>query len=103
MTIVWSASARSDLKALRRFIARDSVFQADRMIARIIERVEKIALHPGSGHPVHEYPEKELREMHEPPYRIIYECHADTLHIVALVHFKQQPQRESKNSPRRRK
>ncbi len=90
MTILWSKTARSDLRALRRFIARDSIFQADRMAARIIERVEKTALHPGAGHPVHEYPEKPLREIHEPPYRIIYQLDGGTLHVVALVHFKQQ-------------
>jgi len=90
MTILWSKTARSDLRALRKFIARDSIFQADRMVARIIERVEKTALHPGAGHAVHEYPETPLREIHEPPYRIIYECDGTTLHVVARVHFKQQ-------------
>lgn len=89
MTVLWSKTARSDLRALRKFIARDSIFQADRMTARIIERVEKIALHPGAGHPVHEYPEKPLREIHEPAYRIIYSHDASTLQVIALVHFRQ--------------
>ena len=90
MTILWSKTARSDLRALRKFIARDFIFQADRITTRIIERVEKISLHPGTGHPVHEYSEKPLREIHEPPYRIIYQIEGTTLHVVALVHFKQQ-------------
>ena len=89
MIIVWSTTARADLRALRKFIARDSVFQADRMVARIIERVERVSLRPGIGHPVHEYPEMPLREIHEPPYRIIYSCDGMTLQVIALVHFKQ--------------
>jgi toxin ParE1/3/4 len=89
MTIVWTKTARTDLRALRKFIARDSVFQADRMVGRIIERVERVAQRPGTGHPVHEFPEKSLKEIHEPPYRIIYSCDNSVFLVIALVHFKQ--------------
>jgi hypothetical protein len=58
------------------------------MIARIIARVERAALMPGAGHPVHEYPEQPLKEVHESPYRIIYEHSATELHVVTVVHFK---------------
>jgi plasmid stabilization system protein ParE len=83
--IVWSSEARQELRAIKNFIARDSEFYAARMVARIIERVEKTAEHPTRGHPVHEYP---LREVHEAPYRIIYRLTADRIEIITIVHFK---------------
>lgn len=60
------------------------------MVARIVARAEAAAQSPTSGHPVHEYPEAPLREVHEHPYRIIYLVSGDVLHIVTIVHFKQQ-------------
>jgi len=58
------------------------------MVARIVERVEKTAEHPTRGHPVHEYPEMSLKEVHESPYRIIYCISDDRLKVVTIVHFK---------------
>ena len=88
MKIVWSAEARKELRAIRRFIARDSEYYAARVIASIVERVEKAAEHPTQGHPVHEYPEQPLREIHEAPYRIIYQLSSDRMQVVTIVHFK---------------
>ena len=90
MTIGWSAEARRSLRAIRRYISQDSGFYAARMVARIIERVERVALAPGQGHPVHEYPEEPLREVHESPYRIIYQFSATAFWVVTVVHFKEQ-------------
>ncbi|MDP3070901.1 MAG: type II toxin-antitoxin system RelE/ParE family toxin [Opitutaceae bacterium] len=89
MNLQWSAEARQELRAIRRFIARDSEFYADRTIARIIERAESLLASPRRGHPVHEYPEEALKEIHEPPYRIIYRLSAEVVSIVTIVHFKQ--------------
>jgi addiction module RelE/StbE family toxin len=88
--IVWSAEARQELRAIKKFIARDSEFYATRMVARIIERVEVTAEHPTRGHSVHEYPEAILKEVHEAPYRIIYRISEDQLEVITIVHFKKQ-------------
>jgi len=53
--IVWSAEARKELRAIKRFIARDSEYYAARVAAGIVERVGKMAEHPSQGHPVHEF------------------------------------------------
>ena len=89
MNIGWSAEARRSLRAIRRYIAQDSEFYAARMVARIIERVERAALAPGQGHPVHEYPEEPLKEVHESPYRIIYQISGADFWVVTVVHFKE--------------
>jgi toxin ParE1/3/4 len=90
--IVWSAEARKELRAIRRFVARDSEYYAARVVASIVERVEKAAKHPTQGHPVHEYPEQPLREVHEAPYRIIYRLLSDRMQVVTIVHFKKKLQ-----------
>lgn len=89
MNITWSAQARRDLKAIHAFIARDSQLYATRQIATLLERVEAVAPMPTRGHPVHEYPELPLREVHEGSYRIIYESADEELRVVTIVHFKQ--------------
>jgi plasmid stabilization system protein ParE len=89
VTIVWSSEARRSLRAIRRFIAQDSEFYAARMVAKIIDRVESAAEAPGRGHPVHEYPEEPLKEVHESPYRIIYAIADGELRVITIVHFKQ--------------
>lgn len=89
MTISWSAEARRSLRAIQRYIAQDSEFYAARMVSRIIARVERAATAPGQGHPVHEYPEEALREVHESPYRIIYRWSDSDLWVVTIVHFRE--------------
>jgi toxin ParE1/3/4 len=89
VNIVWSSEARRALRSIRRFIAQDSEFYAARMVARIIERVEQAAAAPTQGHPIHEYPEEPLKEVHESPYRIIYRFSRSEFHVLTIVHFKQ--------------
>lgn len=89
MKLVWSREARRDLRAIRRFIARDSDFYATRFVAQLIERTETLLTSPQRGHPVHEYPEEPLKEIHEPPYRIVYQTTEAEIRIITLVHFKQ--------------
>jgi toxin ParE1/3/4 len=90
--IIWSAEARKELRAIKRFIARDSEYYAARMVTSIVERVEKMAVYPTQGHPVHEYPEQSLREVHQDPYRIIYQVKSEQIEIITVVHFKKRLQ-----------
>lgn len=89
MSIVWSAQARQDLCAIRDFIARDSEHYARLQIERLISRVERAAGMPSRGHPVHEFIESGLREVHEGNYRIIYRVHDEAMQVVTIVHMKQ--------------
>ena len=89
MTLAWSEQARRDLCAIRDFIARDSVHYANLQIERLISRVERISAMPTQGHPVHEFMESGLREVHEGYYRIIYRMENETMQVVTIVHMKQ--------------
>jgi mRNA-degrading endonuclease RelE of RelBE toxin-antitoxin system len=44
---------------------------------------------PSRGHPVHEFIESGLREVHEGTYRIIYDIHDEVFQVVTIVHMKQ--------------
>lgn len=77
MNITWSAQARRDLHAIREFIARDSEHYARLQIERLISRVERAAKMPSRGHPVHEFIDSGLREVHEGSYRMIYGVFGD--------------------------
>lgn len=89
MSITWSAQARRDLQAIRDFIAHDSEHYARLQIERLISRVERAAGIPSRGHPVHEFTESGLREVHEGCYRIIYGVFGDEFQVVTIVHMKQ--------------
>ncbi len=89
MSIVWSAQARKDLCAIRDFIARDSEHYAQLQIERLISRVEQTSRTPYRGHPVHEFIESGMREVHEGNYRIIYRVQSEEMQVVTIVHMKQ--------------
>jgi addiction module RelE/StbE family toxin len=89
MSITWSTQARSDLQAIRDFIAHDSEHYAQLQIERLISRVERAVVMPSRGHPIHKFTESSLREVHEGAYRIIYGVLDDEFQVVTIVHMKQ--------------
>ncbi len=89
MKISWSAQALCDLRAIRDFIARDSKHYASLQIERLIKRVERTAEMPSKGHPVHEFIESDLREVHEGIHRISYGIRDEEFQVVTIVHMKQ--------------
>lgn len=89
MKVEWSKQARSDLRAIYDYIARDSEHYARLQVKRLVERVEYVASRPMAGHPVHEFPEIELRETHQEGYRIIYVLETDVMQIVTIIHMRQ--------------
>ena len=73
MKIKWSARSRTDLQELKRYIAQDSPYYAQRFITRILTCVEKLAEFPDIGREVPEAGERnDVRELIFQGYRIIY-------------------------------
>ncbi len=52
MKVTWSTLSGNDLRAIRDYIARDSDHYARLQVERIIQRIERAASMPMSGHPV---------------------------------------------------
>lgn len=99
MNIEWSRQARSDLRAIRDYISRDSKHYAHLQARRLIERVEYAASKPMVGHPVHEFPELGLRETHQENYRIIYTFTEDLFQVVTIIHMRQILRKRRLKSP----
>ena len=50
----------------------------------------QIAEFPLSGHVVPEFEHKQIREVFEGPYRIIYYIKADRIDVLAVIHATQE-------------
>jgi toxin ParE1/3/4 len=84
--IVWTRPALDDVQEIRTYIARDSQRYARSVTERLVEAVERLHDHPLSGRIVPEAGQSTLREVIEPPYRIVYRVRAELLEVVAVVH-----------------
>lgn len=78
--------ALRELHAIHEHISHDSLVYADRMIERIVSRMDQVAQFPGSGRRVPEWDLENVREVIEPPYRVVYRIRREAIHIVAVVH-----------------
>ncbi|HYN22609.1 MAG TPA: type II toxin-antitoxin system RelE/ParE family toxin [Thermoanaerobaculia bacterium] len=86
MRIHWTENAIQDLIAIYDYIFQDSPFYAEKMVDRLTRRSQQIADFPFSGRMVPEYREKNLREVFEGPYRLIYRIKADQADILTVIH-----------------
>ena len=86
MKIDWADEAIAHLGAIYEYIAKDSSFYAQRVVDRLTRRSQQLATLPMSGRMVPEYGLKEVRELLERPYRIIYRLWPDRIEILAVIH-----------------
>jgi toxin ParE1/3/4 len=84
--VIWTPRASRELRSIHEHISKDSVVYANRTAARIIDRLDQIAEFPYSGREVPELGVRNVREVIEPPYRIIYRLKGEGLHVVAIIH-----------------
>ena len=56
------------------------------MVERLTKRCAQFADFPMSGRTVPEYYTKDIRELIEKPYRIIYRIKPDQIDVLAVVH-----------------
>jgi addiction module RelE/StbE family toxin len=86
MKVEWTLNAIEHLANIYEHIATNSPFYAKRMVDEIISRSEQIAEHPLSGRMVPEYDDADIRELIEPPYRIIYRIKTNQVDVLAVIH-----------------
>ncbi|MBF0493032.1 MAG: type II toxin-antitoxin system RelE/ParE family toxin [Deltaproteobacteria bacterium] len=84
--IVWSINAREDLREIRKFIARDSIYYSKEFIKEIKDKVAELTLFPERGVHVEAEGVHNLREVFVKKYRIIYQTSEDLVFIMAIVH-----------------
>ncbi|MEW5926841.1 MAG: type II toxin-antitoxin system RelE/ParE family toxin [Gemmatimonadota bacterium] len=88
--LVWTRPALEDVQEIRAYIARDSQRYARIVAERLVAAVERLPDHPLSGRVVPEVGQSTLREVIEPPYRIVYRVRAELLEVLAVVHSARQ-------------
>ena len=88
--VVWTRPALDDVRQIRDYIAHDSPRYARVVAARLISAVGRPRAHPLSGRMVPELGQQTLREVIEPPHRIVYRVRADVLEVITVVHSAQQ-------------
>ncbi len=87
MVIKWSLRARTDLRDLKAYIAKDSPYYARRFTERIIASVERLVDYPKIGRPVPEAESRDdVRELIYQGYRIIYMTQPGRVFIVTILH-----------------
>jgi toxin ParE1/3/4 len=87
VVIEWSHRARTDIRDLNAYIAKDSPYYARRFVGRIIASVERLAEFPKTGRAVPEAEgQDDVRELIYQGYRIIYLTGPDRVFIVTIMH-----------------
>jgi plasmid stabilization system protein ParE len=86
--VVWSPSARSDLKDIVTYIAEDNPSIAEKFGRSLIEASKALGRFEKQGRVVPEFGTEHLRELIHGRYRIIYRVKKDDtlLEIVRLWH-----------------
>ena len=84
--ISWTALAIEDLRNIYDYILKDSKIYADRIIEKIISRVDQLANFPKSGRVVPEFENDSIRELIQGNYRIIYKVTTQKISIIRIHH-----------------
>ncbi len=81
MKVLWTDSAVAQLQAIHDYLAQTSPDYAARIVDRLMRRSIQIAAFPNSGRMMPEYERKDIREVIEGRYRIIYFSQNVRLHV----------------------
>lgn len=90
--ITFTLGARDDLHQLHEYLAQTSPAYAERLLDKIISRVDALHDFPKMGRTLPEAPGDELlRELLESSYRIIYELLPNDRILILKIHHTSRP------------
>ncbi len=89
MRVYWTNRARARLKLIYQYIAEDSRKSALNVVDRITARSLELSELSNSGRQVPEYQRKDIREILERPYRIIYKIKSGQIDVLTVMHYRQ--------------
>ena len=87
--VTWSDHAKADLRHIHDFIANDSRHYAKTVTQAIVDKTLRLSELPRIGKVVPEINDEDIRELHLYSYRILYEVKVDQIHVLAVVHTRQ--------------
>ena len=88
--VIWSQPAKADLRAIHDYIAADSSYYAKKLTQDIVAKTEVLEELPRIGKVVPELGDEAIRELTEPPYRIIYEIKGENVFVLAVIHRRRE-------------
>jgi len=86
MKVSLTSAAEDDLVAIYEYIARDSPVRAMNILDKITNRSQQIELFPMSGRNIPELSNKDIREIFEGPYRIVYHIIGEQIEVLTVIH-----------------
>ncbi len=89
MRVHWTNRAKSRLRLIHDYIAREAPMVADMVVEKLLRRSILIGQAPLAGRQVPEYQRDDLREVLERPYRVIYRIRTDRIDVVSVMHYRQ--------------
>jgi toxin ParE1/3/4 len=95
--VYWTSEARSRLLEIQAYISKDSPVTARKVAERLLRRSLELAKPLPTGRRLPEYPDDELRELLERPFRIIYRVLPKQIEIVTIKHYRQKLPRNPRN------
>jgi plasmid stabilization system protein ParE len=91
VTYDFHPEVRADLDEIWQFIAADDPDAADRMIAEIVEAIDKLVPFPSVGHRRPDLTSRPLRFILVREYLIAYAPEEKPLWVVAVLHGRRSP------------
>jgi addiction module RelE/StbE family toxin len=88
--VVWTDTAKGNLRTIHKYIAQSSPAYANRIIDKLTNRSKQIGAFPLSGRMVPEFDFGQIRELFEGPYRIIYHIRPDSIEVIGVVHMSRE-------------
>ncbi len=90
MTVAWTEHALSCLSEIEAYIAKDDPAAAVVFVERLIRRTDLLIAQPLAGRLVPEVPGRELRELIEGNYRIVYRINVAVAEILTVFEAHKQ-------------
>ena len=82
----WTIQSVNDLKDIAVYISKDSKRYARMLVTRIRDKAKVLKIQPDSGRMVDEFERKDVRELLEGNYRIIYQKVNDSQIDILTIH-----------------
>lgn len=89
MKVVWTPLARRRLAEIEAYIATDRPKAAREVAARLVKRSHTLRQPPLTGRRLTQYPNDDIRELLDRPFRLIFRVKAGTIEIITLMHYRQ--------------
>ena len=86
----WTEHAATQLGTIAEYISLASPVYAEQVVDRVVRRLVQAQNYPESGRAVPELADASVRELIEPPYRVIYRVAADSITVLSILHGRQE-------------